>query len=135
MNIENGVPARVNFACIVACAVILRPTAARAKDIAISGATVYTAPDDAPLRDGTVIVRGGKIFAVGAAIPFRRRSRIGRSFLLVPERCHRINPASSPCRNPTGQRRDTQQYRRYADENRKIDHAFGNCVDGNHERK
>ena len=28
--------------------------------------------------------------------------------LLIPERYHRINPASSPCRNPAGQRRNTQ---------------------------
>ena len=68
MNRKNGALARGNFVCIVACAIILRPTAARAQDIAISGATVYTSPDDAPLREGTVIVRSGKIFAVGAAI-------------------------------------------------------------------
>src|SRR5690349_17922626 len=69
MKRKNGVLARVNFACIVGCAILSLPMAARAQDIAISGATVYTAPDEAPLRKGTVIVRGGKIFAVGAAIP------------------------------------------------------------------
>ena len=56
-------------------------------------------------------------------------------FLLVPERCHRVYPAGSPCRNPAGQRGDAQQNRGYTDEDRKVDHALGNRVNGNHERK
>ena len=56
-------------------------------------------------------------------------------FLLVPERCHRINPASSPCRNPAGQRRDTQQNRRYTDENRNVDRAVRNGVKGDDHRE
>ncbi len=60
---------RLKFACIVACAVISLAAAARAQDIAVRGATVYTTPDDPAIRDGTVIIRGGKISAVGAAIP------------------------------------------------------------------
>src|SRR6267154_1863491 len=55
--------------------------------------------------------------------------------LLIPERYHRINPASSPCRNPAGQRRNTQEKRGDTNENGKVDYALGNCVNGNHERK
>jgi len=55
--------------------------------------------------------------------------------LLIPERYHRINPASSPCRNPAGQRRNTQEKRGNTNENGKVDYALGNCVNGNHERK
>src|SRR5579862_6779636 len=55
--------------------------------------------------------------------------------LLVPECPQGINHASSSCWNPAGKRRDTQQNRRYTNENRKIDHALGNRVNGNYERK
>ena len=34
--------------------------------LVLRGATIYTAPDAAPIRDGVVIVRAGKIAAVGA---------------------------------------------------------------------
>jgi hypothetical protein len=55
--------------------------------------------------------------------------------LFIPERYHRINPASSPGRNPAGQRRHTQEKRGNPNENGKVDYALGNCVNGNHERK
>jgi hypothetical protein len=45
--------ARVNFACIFGCAIVSLSMAARAQDIEISGAAVYTAPHEAPLRKGT----------------------------------------------------------------------------------
>ena len=59
----------------------------------------------------------------------------GSLLLIVPERCHRINPAGSSRGNPAGERRDTQENRWYTDENRKVDLALGNRVNGNHERK
>src|ERR1700687_1432087 len=64
-------------------------------------------------------------------------SLVGRDalLLLVRECYHRINQASSSCRNPARQRRDTQQNRRYTDENRNVNHALGNSVDGNRQRK
>jgi cytosine/adenosine deaminase-related metal-dependent hydrolase len=34
--------------------------------LVLRGATIYTAPDSSPIRDGVVIVRNGKIEAVGA---------------------------------------------------------------------
>lgn len=68
MNRGNGVLARVSFACTIACTVTSLLAAAGAQDIAVSGATVYTSPDDPPIRKGTVIVRGGKISAIGVAI-------------------------------------------------------------------
>jgi hypothetical protein len=55
--------------------------------------------------------------------------------LLVPERFHRINSASSPRRNPAGQRRDAQQNRGYTKENREVDRAIRHYVKGNHERE
>jgi imidazolonepropionase-like amidohydrolase len=42
------------------------PTArANGADIALVGAKIYTAPDEAPITDGTVVVHAGKIAAVG----------------------------------------------------------------------
>jgi hypothetical protein len=64
-----------------------------------------------------------------------RPQSVGRDvpLLLVPERCHRINPASSACRNPAGQGRDAQQNRGDTEENREVERAVRNRVKGNHE--
>src|SRR6266436_6775293 len=56
-------------------------------------------------------------------------------FLLVPERCHRINPTSSPRGNPAGQRHDNEQKRGYTDENGEAERAVRESVKGNHEGK
>lgn len=37
-----------------------------AADLVLTGATVYTSPEDGPIRNATVLIRGGKIAAVGA---------------------------------------------------------------------
>lgn len=57
------------FPYVVACALALLSSAAYAQDVAVSHATVYTSPDEAPVRNGTVIIRGGNISEVGPAIP------------------------------------------------------------------
>ena len=44
---------------------LLLPISVAAQDLAIVGARVYPAPDAAPLDDATVVIRDGRIVAVG----------------------------------------------------------------------
>ncbi|WP_225540805.1 amidohydrolase family protein [Xanthomonas sp. XNM01] len=52
-------------------AVMALPQAASAQDLAITGARVIAAPDAAPIENGTVLVRDGRIAAVGTRAEVR----------------------------------------------------------------
>ncbi len=55
------------LACVVCSGAALTPLTAHAQTIAITGATVYPV-SGAPIQNGTVVVRDGKIVAVGANV-------------------------------------------------------------------
>jgi len=67
---------------VVALVALLFSTSVAAQDLAIVGARVYPAPDVAPLDDATVVIRDGRIAAVGArdrvAVPAGMRVVDGR---------------------------------------------------------
>ena len=58
--------------------VALLPSAGRAQDgdlIALKGATIHTAAG-APIANGTIVLRGGKIVAVGAGVPIPAGAKV-----------------------------------------------------------
>lgn len=64
----------IRFAVVVALVIAVLgvfPTAPLAADLAIVGATVYPAPDAAPIPDATVVVHDGRIAAVGSSASTR----------------------------------------------------------------
>jgi imidazolonepropionase-like amidohydrolase len=70
MNLRRWIP-HLFIAAIISLS-LLSVTVARAQDLAITHATVYASPQAQPLRDATVVVRGGMIFEVGAQLPAPR---------------------------------------------------------------
>src|SRR3954453_17817584 len=50
---------------------VLAPSRALSKDLAIVGARILPAPDETPIDRGTVVVRDGKIIAVGPSARLR----------------------------------------------------------------
>ncbi|PEQ12299.1 amidohydrolase [Novosphingobium sp. PC22D] len=58
---------RFTLAAIAALALIL-PAAAQAQDFAVTGATVGTGDGGEPIENATVVVRGGRIVAVGTGV-------------------------------------------------------------------
>lgn len=60
---NKPLPARATMAALLA---LLFSTTVTAQDLAIVGGRVYPAPDAAPLDDATVVIRDGRIVAVGA---------------------------------------------------------------------
>ena len=63
---RSDVSGRIVARLLVAAA-LLWPTLGPAADLAITGARILTAPDEPALERGTVLVRDGRIVAVGAA--------------------------------------------------------------------
>lgn len=58
----------LRLSLLAAAATIALPAAAAAQDVAIVGATLATGDGSAPIENGTVVVRGGKIVSAGAGI-------------------------------------------------------------------
>lgn len=67
MSTRSHRPVAHIAACVFAVLALAAPRAARAQTIAIVGGTVYPV-SGAPIHDGTVLIRGGKIAAVGADV-------------------------------------------------------------------
>ena len=61
----------IRSSVFVSLAALAIATSAHAQDLAITGATVATGDGSAPLENATVVIRGGKVVAVGAdtAVP------------------------------------------------------------------
>jgi len=53
------------LAIVVALVVSLLATIARASDLKLTHATIYTAPDQPPIHDGAILIHDGRITAVG----------------------------------------------------------------------
>lgn len=66
------------FAAALLLVVVGLGSPARAADLAIVGAKVYTAPDAAPIERGTVLMRKGRIAAVGPTAQVRVSRRAQR---------------------------------------------------------
>ncbi len=62
-------------AALVLAASLALLAPARAADLAIVGARIYTAPDATPIESGTVLVRNGRIAAVGNAAQIKLPAR------------------------------------------------------------
>jgi imidazolonepropionase-like amidohydrolase len=61
---------------LLAAATLLLPTAARAADIKLTHATIYTSPDAPPLHDAAILIHDNHILAIGptASIPSPRNA-------------------------------------------------------------
>ena len=46
------------------------PTAELALRLLLTGGTIYASPTESPIKDGVVVIRDGKIDAVGPGDPF-----------------------------------------------------------------
>ena len=60
---------RTLLAAAAACAFALPSASVAAQDVVISNATVATGDGSEPIENGYVVVRGGKVVAVGAGVP------------------------------------------------------------------
>jgi len=67
-------------ACLTVGLGLCRDAAAQEPDLAIMGARIYPSPDAAPIEDGVVVLRDGRIEAVGA-----------RSKVAIPRNARRID--------------------------------------------
>ncbi len=68
MNIRNFLQkfARLGFLLSCLCITSLTFTAEKSQLLVISGATIYSSPDETPISGGIVVIRNGKIEAVGS---------------------------------------------------------------------
>jgi imidazolonepropionase-like amidohydrolase len=57
----------MRLASVAALILLILPCTARATDLALTHATIYTQPDRPPLHDGTVLIHDGHIVSVGPA--------------------------------------------------------------------
>ena len=65
-RLRNGLRSAALAVAVLGAGSLLLARQSATAGFALRGATVYTAPDSAPIHDGVVIVRDGKIAAVGA---------------------------------------------------------------------
>jgi imidazolonepropionase-like amidohydrolase len=64
------------FICVCAAVLLMLPASASAQSIAVIGAKLYTATGDQPIQNATIVIRDGKVVAVGASVEVPPGARV-----------------------------------------------------------